>query len=146
MKSTRRRRVAVTNQLDWMRPSIRERWSNLSSLIMIESESYDVSSKKTTVQKRYFISSLHVSAEEFQSYIPEHWSIENSCHWILDTLYREDHSQVQAKNAVRNFAILRRMVHNLLKADTSIKKSLPMKQMRTMANESYRNNLLSLAG
>ena len=58
MKSTRRRRVAVTNQLDWMRPSIRERWSSLNSLIMIESESYDVSSKKTTVQKRYFISSF----------------------------------------------------------------------------------------
>ena len=140
------RRVAVTNQLDWMRPSIRKRWNGLASLIMIESKSYDVSNKKTTMQKRYYISSLHASAEGFQSYIRQHWSIENSCHWVLDTLYREDHSQVRAKNAVRNFAILRRMVHNLLKADTSIKKSLPMKQMRAMANEAYRNNLLSLAG
>ena len=53
---------------------------------------------------------------------------------------------LRAKNAVRNFAILRRMVHNLLKADRSIKKSLPMKQMRAMASEVYRNKLLSLAG
>ena len=112
---------------------------------MIESESYDVSSKKTTRQKRYYISSLEVSAEEFQSYIRQHCSIENSCYWVLDILYREGHSQVRAKNDVRNFAILRRMVHNLLKADTRIKKSLPMKQMRAMAKESYGKNLLSLA-
>ena len=34
------RRVAVTNQLDWMFPSIRKRWNGLSSLIAIETESY----------------------------------------------------------------------------------------------------------
>ena len=39
-----------------------------------------------------------------------------------------------------------RMVHNLIKADTIIKKSLPMKQMRAIANEAYRNKLLSLGG
>jgi hypothetical protein len=64
----------------------------------------------------------------------------------LDTLYREDHSQVRIEKAVKNFAILRRMAHNLLKSETSIKKSLPMKQMRAMADEAYRNKLLSLAG
>jgi len=105
---------------------------------MIETESYNVSNKKTTTQKRYYISSLDLSAEEFQSYI-RHWSIENSCHWVLDTLYREDHSQVRAKNAVRNFAILKPIVHNLFKAHMGIKKSLPMKQMKAMANEDYRD-------
>jgi len=32
-----------------------------------------------------------------------------------------------------------------LKADTSISKSLPMKQMRAMANPTYREQILSLA-
>lgn len=140
------RRVAVTNQLEWMQTSIRERWANLSSLIMIETESYDVSKKETSIQKRYYISSLGATAEVFQGLIRQHWSIENGCHWVLDTLYREDHSQVRIKNAVRNLAIVRRMAHNLLKLDTSIKKSLPMKQMRAMASDSYRNQILSLAG
>lgn len=71
--------------------------------------------------------------EEFSGLIRQHWSIENGCHWVLDTLYREDHSQIRGENAVKNFAILRRVAHNLLKAETSIKKSLPMKQMRAMA-------------
>ena len=139
------RRVAVTNQLDWMQSSIRNRWSNLRSLIMIETESYQVSTKQTTTQKRYYISSLKANADVFQKLIRQHWSIENGCHWVLDTLYREDHSQVRIRNAVRNLAIIRRMAHNLLKLDTSIKKSLPMKQMRAMANDSYRNHILSLS-
>ena len=140
------RRIAVTQQLDWMIPSIRKRWKDLASLIMIETEAYDVSGKKTTTQKRFYISSKRAGAEQFACWIRQHWSIENGCHWVLDTLYREDLSQVRLANAVKNFAILRRMAHNLLKTDQSNKKSLPMKQMRAMADESYRNKLLSLAG
>ncbi len=138
------RRVAVTDQLDWMQNKIRDKWSNLKSLIMIETTCYDVSTKLTTIHKRYYISSLEVEATEFKKLIRQHWSIENGCHWVLDTLYREDHSQVRIRNAVRNLAIIRRMAHNLLKIDTSIKKSLPMKQMRAMVNDSYRNHVLSL--
>lgn len=140
------RRVAVTDQLDWMLPSIRKKWSGLRTLVMIETETYCLSSKKTTTQKRFYISSLSDDAERFQKLIRQHWSIENSCHWVLDTLYREDHSQIRSENAARNFGVLRRMAHNILKSDKSLKKSLPMKQMRAMASEDYRNRLLSLAG
>ena len=113
---------------------------------MVESESYNLADRKTRRQKRFYISSLDAGAETFQKLIRQHWSIENGCHWVLDTLYREDLSQVRVKNAVRNFAVLRRMAHNILKSDESVKKSLPMKQMRAMASEDYRNKLLSLAG
>jgi predicted transposase YbfD/YdcC len=140
------RRVAVTGQLDWMLPSIRKRWRDLASLIMVESESYDIIAKKTHRQKRFYISSKAASAEQFSQWIRGHWSIENGCHWVLDTLYREDHSQVRIANAVKNFAILRRIAHNLLKSDKTSMKSLPMKQMRAMADDQYRNLLLSLAG
>jgi predicted transposase YbfD/YdcC len=140
------RRVAVTGQLDWMLPSIRKRWRDLASLIMVESESYDIRTKKTHRQKRFYISSKTASAEEFSGWIRGHWSIENGCHWVLDTLYREDHSQVRIANAVKNFAILRRIAHNILKSDKSSTKSLPMKQMRAMVDDDYRNKLLSLAG
>lgn len=138
------RRVAVTNQLDWMLPSIRKRWNGLSSLIAIETESYNISAKKTTKQTRFYISSLDIEADHFQRLIRQHWSIENSCHWVLDTLYREDHSQVRTLDAAKNFAILRRIALNLLKVETSAKKSLPLKQMRAMVNEEYRNKILHL--
>lgn len=140
------RKIAVTQELGWMMSSVRKRWNGLQSLIMVETETYHVSSKKTSKQQRFYISSLNRTAEEFAGLIRQHWSIENGCHWVLDTLYREDHSQVREATAVKNFAIVRRIAHNLLKLDESVKKSLPMKQMRAMANEAYRNHLLSLAG
>ena len=52
---------------------------------------------------------------------------------------------MRIENAVKNFAILRRIAHNLLKLDNTNKKSLPMKQMRAIADDNYRNLLLSLA-
>ena len=139
------RKVAVTHDLTWMYPSIRKKWNGVKTLIAIESESYDLSKKKTTQQTRFYISSLESSAEVFQKLIRQHWSIENSCHWVVDTLFREDHSQVRKDNAAKNFSILGKVALNLLKADTSISKSLPMKQMRAMANPTYREQILSLA-
>jgi len=139
------RRVAVTNDLNWMYPSVRKKWNGLKALIAIESESYGVSNRKTTKQTRFYISSLDGTAECFQKLIRQHWSIENGCHWVLDTLYREDHSQVRKENAAKNFSILRRIALNLLKNENSVSKSLPMKQMRAMANEAYREKVLSLA-
>lgn len=52
-----------------MLPSIRKRWIGLTSLIVIESESYDIAKKKTTKQKRFHISSYDGSAKQFSSLI-----------------------------------------------------------------------------
>ena len=41
-----------------------------------------------TVQPRYYISSLDVSAERLLEAVRAHWSIENSLHWSLDVTFR----------------------------------------------------------
>ena len=43
-----------------------------------------------TVQPRYFISSLDLSAAAMLATVRAHWSIENSLHWSLDVTFRED--------------------------------------------------------
>jgi len=46
--------------------------------------------RKTTVETRYYISSLNLDAKKFGESVRSHWGIENSLHWILDVALNED--------------------------------------------------------
>jgi predicted transposase YbfD/YdcC len=70
---------------------------------------------KETVEVRYYISSLAVSVKKFAHAVRSHWGIENSCHWSLDIIYREDKSRIQNQHMRENFAWLRRLTLSLLK-------------------------------
>jgi hypothetical protein len=45
-----------------------------------------------------------------------HWGIENGLHWVLDVAFREDDCRVRAGHAGENFAVMRHIALNLLKA------------------------------
>ena len=90
------------------------------------------------------IISLDEPASAFQSHIRQHCSIENSCHWVLDTAFREDHNQTYIGHAAKNLGALRRIVLNLLKIDLTDTRSLPKKRRRALLDLNYRNSLLSL--
>src|SRR6056297_3689294 len=139
------RRVVSTSNLDWMDNEIRVRWKGLRSVVMVESETTDLGEKKPTRHARFYISSLDCGAEEFQRHIRLHWSIENQCHWVLDTAFREDHNQTYKAHAAKNLGALRRIVLNLLKIDSSRQKSIPKKRLHAQMDPAYREKVLSLA-
>lgn len=139
------RHTIVNHRLDWMSQEIRDKWPQLNSLIMVESRSSKLDNTKETREVRYYISSLKSSAAEQQRNIRQHWSIENSCHWVLDTAFREDHNQTYQGNAAENLATVRRIVMNLLQIDKTYAKSTPKKRMRALIDKKYREHLLSLA-
>ena len=49
----------------------------------------------TTVQPRYYISSLDAPAERLLEVARTHWSIENSLHWSLDVTFGEDYCRIR---------------------------------------------------
>jgi|GEM_PF-1338431 len=144
-----RRQTVVCHYLDWMDPEIRALWKNLGSIVMV-SRDRDHGGEKSKVETHYYITSLSdCCAERIQKYIRNHWLIENSCHWVLDTLFREDHNQTRKRNAAKNLGTMRRIGLNILKqapdnSKRSRPKSLPKKQLRMANDESYLESSLSL--
>lgn len=144
-----RRQTIVCHNIDWMTPKIRDHWKALASIILVQRQVREKDGN-WRAEIHYYISSLKkVKAKKMQNYIRSHWRIENSCHWVLDTLFREDHNQTGKRNAAKNLSTLRRMALNALKraTDHSTRKrpgSLPKKQLRAAHDESYLEEILSL--
>ncbi len=67
----------ISNHIDW-----NHKWENLKSIGMVESVRTE--NGKTTVEIRYYISSLDSNAKLFGDSVRSHWGIENSLHWVLD--------------------------------------------------------------
>jgi predicted transposase YbfD/YdcC len=82
---------------------------------------------KETIETRYFISSLAGSVKLFAHAVRSHWGIENSCHWSLDMIYREDESRIREPHLRENFAWLNRFTLSLLKQHPG-KESIAMKR------------------
>ena len=54
-------------------------WSGLTTLVMVEGERRV--GGKTTVESRYYISSLPNDASKLLDAVRSHWGIENKLHW-----------------------------------------------------------------
>ena len=91
----------------------------------------------TTVQARYFISSLEASAQPQLAAVRAHWSVENSLHWTLDVTFREDQNRIRKDTAPQNMAALRQISHNLLKRETSLKVGIQGKRLQAGWREDY---------
>lgn len=92
-------------------------WKGLRSVGMVEA-TREIG-EKTTVERRYYLSSLPLDAECFARAVRGHWSVENSLHWVMDVNFGEDDSRARNRNAAENLALLRRLALNLIKKETS---------------------------
>jgi predicted transposase YbfD/YdcC len=70
------------------------------------------------------VSSLPPDAVHTAHAVRSYWRIGNSPHQAIDVAYGEDQCRVRVDNAAQNFTILRRIVMNLLKCDTTTKVAL----------------------
>lgn len=124
-------------------PEFKEKWVGLNSLIKIKSEVFKKG--QTSIQTRYYISSLPPDAAICAHAIRQHWGVENSLHWCLDMSFNDDYARARIGNSAENFAVLRRIALNLLKKDNSRKASIKGKRKIGGWDNSFLEHLLSLA-
>ena len=85
---------------------------------------------------RYYLSSLPVNAEVFGNAVRSHKGIENSCHRMLDVVFREDQCHIRVGNAAENISTLRRLALNLLGRDKTEKCGIQIKRLKAALDES----------
>ena len=115
---------------------------DLRSLVMVEANR-EVNGQPST-ERRYFISSLAPDAQRAAEIVRSHWGIENSLHWVLDVAFREDDSRVRAGNAPENLALIRKLTHNLLKHETTLKRGIKTKRLVAAWDRKYLLKILNV--
>jgi len=101
-------------------------WKNLKTIAMVETEFRH--GDQISCQRRYYVSSLDADAQTILHAVRTHWQVENSLNWVLDVTFREDDSRVRKGAGPHNMAMLRRLALNLLKRETSVKRSIQGKR------------------
>ncbi len=119
-----------------------DRWDGLQSIIMVRSTRK--TPEKTTDDTRYFITSHRADAIELASLVRSHWSIENQLHWVLDVVFHEDTNRARNDYSGQNLAIIRHIAFNLLKQESSLKKSMRQKRLRAGWDDTYMLKVLQL--
>lgn len=115
-----------TEDISWL--SQKKEWSGLKSIIMTRN-TITGADGITTVEERYFISSLPSNIEEAERAVRGHWMIE-SYHWHLDVTFREDGNHTLEKQASYNLNIIRKLALNMLKILEVGSRPLSMKKKR----------------
>jgi predicted transposase YbfD/YdcC len=134
------RRYYQSDYLDWF--ADKEKLEGLKSVGMVESVR-EVKGK-TTVERRYFLSSLPLGVETFARAVRSHWGVENKLHWVLDVCFREDQSRAREGHAAENLATLRTLALNLLKREQTKKRGIRGKMLNAGWDHPYLLRLLGI--
>jgi predicted transposase YbfD/YdcC len=108
---------------------LKEEWPEVKSiglavrerLVIRKDEEGEIIDEKPSIDVCSYIISKEMSAEEFGCLSRGHWAIENSLHWVLDDMLREDRCTSRKGHATENLGLMRKIVYNLLKLDDAVK-------------------------
>ena len=105
-----------------------------------------VKGKAPSMEQRYYIASRNLAPAEVAEAVRSHWGIENQLHWVLDVTMKKDASTVRKDNTPENLSLLKKIVLNLLRMNTTdkVKSSLRLKRKRAAWDEDLRMQFLGL--
>jgi predicted transposase YbfD/YdcC len=107
----------VFHDVVWLQE--RHDWPELKGIVMVESKreipGATPEADKMQQETRFYITSLVWLAHQLGPVVRGHWSIENSLHWVMDMLFRDDECRIRTHHAPANFTTLKHMAHNLIR-------------------------------
>lgn len=103
------RTTTVIHDVDWLRQ--RHAWPGLNGIVVIDSRR-DINGT-TERDTRLYLTSLTLPAATLGPIVRSHWAVENSLHWVMDMVFRDDECRVRTDNAPANFTTLKHIALNL---------------------------------
>jgi predicted transposase YbfD/YdcC len=110
-------------------------WTKLQTVVKLTSTVER--NGKLSEDTRYFLSSLPCDAKEHLRVVREHWRIENTLHWSLDVVFKEDQIHIRKDNSPKNLSIIRRIAFSLAKERTPEKMTTKRAQLRSVLNPEF---------
>ena len=136
------RRCFAFDQLDCLAKP--EQWPDLKSFAVIESER--CINGKTSVEQRFYISSLPADASRLANAVRAHWAVKNCLHWCMDVVFADDQMRARSGHAAHNLAVLKRITLNLIRLDPFKRKGgIKARRLIAATSDLYRAQLLGLA-
>jgi predicted transposase YbfD/YdcC len=105
------RTTTVIHDVAWLQE--RHDWPGMKAVVIVESSRE--SAGKIERETRFYITSLVLVAHLLGPIIRSHWAIENSLHWVMDMIFRDDECRIRTDHAPANFATIKHMAHNLIR-------------------------------
>jgi len=111
------RDITVIHDIAWLQES--HQWPAMKSVVMVESirelPGSSPGTRKIERETRFYITSLVLAAALIGPLIRDHWAVENSLHWVLDMVFRDDECRLRTDHAPANFTTLKHMALNLIR-------------------------------
>lgn len=112
------RRHRVTREVGWLATNRRfpgePRFPDLAALAMVEAEVER--DGRTTLARRYDLSSAPLDARLFARAVRAHWHVENRLHWVMDVVFRDDLMRLRTEHGPANMATIKHTALNLIRA------------------------------
>ena len=111
------RTYTAIHDIAWLQE--RHDWPGLQGVVMVESvreiPGSSPGTDKIERETRFYITSLAWLAIQLGPVIRSHWAVENSLHWVMDMIFRDDECRIRTAHAPANFTTLRHIALNLIR-------------------------------
>jgi predicted transposase YbfD/YdcC len=132
------RAITVIHDVAWLQK--RHEWPGLGAIVIIDSTRE--AAGKIAQETRLYLTSLMLPADQLGAIVRSHWAIENSLHWVMDMVFRDDECRVRTGHAPANFTTIKHLALNLLRRAPG-KDSLRLKRKVAAWDDTFLANIIS---
>jgi predicted transposase YbfD/YdcC len=132
------RNYTMIHDIAWLQE--RHDWPGLQGVVIVDSQR--MIDGKTQRETRFYITTLVLLASEVGPMIRDHWAVENSLHWVMDMMFRDDECRIRTEHAPANFTTLRHMAQNLYRKSPA-KDSMRLKRKTAAWDDDYLASLIA---